>query len=892
MKNAPSNQRISNRWPWLLLLFASLLLGAAVTYLERDSLTLHLVNQMLRPYDIEVIRIDGARLSLTTLDVDTIEIRIPQSPDLQTIKRAQLHFDKFELIRGNFNSLTADQATLSIPFLGSEEGLHASVNDLNVACQSAQVCSGSAQLQIDVGAVDVKEGGLQSSASQLSSSLNFSYKAGQLNLSLPPGLQILFESASYGDFRLEQLALASSQEWQAQLNLAEQTFLLTAGSTSLTFDTEGPVNAEVRISHIIGSCSGLDNCEAEAHLQLNVNSFESEELGLVIAGLGFVGDLKLRYQASDLNLIIPADFKVTLATANYGDFRLEQLVLDSSQDWQAQLNLAEQTLALNAGSTNLVFDTQGIMDSKVSISQMIGSCSALNNCEAKGRMDLMMNSFESQESGLAVAGLGVVSDVELRFQDSNLNVIMPADASVILASGDYPGYRIEQLEVMTQALWQIDVNLPEQSASINAGSTLFKLPVFRTRTDSETPSLSGLTLHLQQLDMHFDLSTTQSRPWHQQLSGSAELDASQVYTTLAPYNFWPYQWHTHVQWLNADQLLIELLAKHSENPLFSIKLDHSINNKQGKANFKLEALNFSPAGAHLSSYISPLPVDADLLDGSVALEGNVAWHADPASNIWQPEGQIQLELRKLAGFMDEIVFSGLEASSVWSLRPDYSIATQSAFVLNIREIDPGIPLINVQSSVSVDSASGLIHLRSPHAEVFGGTVSADRIEIFLPQENRAEELGETFDIAIEAIDIAQVLSLSAYEQVSATGIISGVLPVRFKGLKPVIEAGQLSASQQGGSIRYDQGGIASGNQNLDLVYQALEHYQYDSLSAGVDFDEHGELILALQMRGQSPNVGQGQRINLNLNISDNIPALLQSLQAADNMAERLQDMLE
>ncbi len=213
-------------------------------------------------------------------------------------------------------------------------------------------------------------------------------------------------------------------------------------------------------------------------------------------------------------------------------------------------------------------------------------------------------------------------------------------------------------------------------------------------------------------------------------------------------------------------------------------------------------------------------------------------------------------------------------------------------MLNIREIDPGIPLFNVQSSVSLDSASGLIHLRSPHAEVFGGTVSTDRIDVFLPQENRAEELGETFDIAIADIDIAQVLSLSAYEQVSATGIISGLLPVRFKGLTPVIEAGKLSASQQGGSIRYDQGGIASGNQNLDLVYQALEHYQYDSLSAGVDFDEHGELNLALQMRGQSPNVGQGQRINLNLNISDNIPALLQSLQAADNMAERLQDMLE
>jgi hypothetical protein len=176
--------------------------------------------------------------------------------------------------------------------------------------------------------------------------------------------------------------------------------------------------------------------------------------------------------------------------------------------------------------------------------------------------------------------------------------------------------------------------------------------------------------------------------------------------------------------------------------------------------------------------------------------------------------------------------------------------------------------------------------------VFGGTASTDSVFIELPDEDATAVPGDIFIVDINAIDVAQVLSLSAYRQVGATGIISGSLPVRLKGLTPLIEGGQLSASAQGGSIRYDQGQGASGNQNLDLVYQALEHYQYDSLSAGVDFDALGELSLSLQMQGQSPNVGQGQRINLNLNISDNIPALLQSLQAADNIAERLQDLLE
>jgi hypothetical protein len=287
-----------------------------------------------------------------------------------------------------------------------------------------------------------------------------------------------------------------------------------------------------------------------------------------------------------------------------------------------------------------------------------------------------------------------------------------------------------------------------------------------------------------------------------------------------------------------------------------------------------------------------LPFEADLLDGTINLDGNISWQIDDSTLAWAPTGQMRLQLADIAGFADEIAFAGLTATSVWDLHEDLSVTTQAPFLLNIRELDPGIPLLNLQSTVSLDTANRTIHLESPQLEVFGGAASTDSIHIVLPVENSAATPGEVFIVEINGIDLAQVLSLSAYQQVGATGIISGTLPARLQGLTPLIEGGQLTASQQGGSIRYDQGSATTGNQSLDLVYQALEYYQYDTLSAGVDFDELGELVLSLQMLGQSPNVGQGQRINLNLNISDNIPALLQSLQAADNITERFQDLIE
>ena len=53
-----------------------------------------------------------------------------------------------------------------------------------------------------------------------------------------------------------------------------------------------------------------------------------------------------------------------------------------------------------------------------------------------------------------------------------------------------------------------------------------------------------------------------------------------------------------------------------------------------------------------------------------------------------------------------------------------------------------------------------------------------------------------------------------------------------------------------------------------------------------------KLQLASLLRRFNPRRGNGQRINLNLNISDNIPALLQSLQSGRSIAEALERKLQ
>ncbi len=683
MKNPDPVHRNTYHWQrYLLLPVIGLLAGSLWIYLQKESLPVSLANRILAPYGVEVITISGARFSWDSIHADIIELRVPQSTDIQRVEQFQLEFELLELLSGHIKSLTVQQARVLMPVNGSVEGIEARMTDISLLCDLMQQCTGNATLDID------------------------------------------------------------------------------------------------------------------------------------------------------------------------------------------------------------------IEDSNISIRNITLSCRTLSDCDASAHLGIQLNTYELLEPGISLAGVSVDSNFELQYRSSEITITLPAGPLFTWVSADYAQNRVEQLEAFANDRLQIRIDLQSRQASLIADNVIIRLPVVRTFTDTDAASLSGLTAHLQQLHAHLDFAGPTDRSLLQQLSVSASLQISQVYTTLIPYNLWPYLWASQIEWSDADQLQIKLDVLHSDQPLMSIVAQHSTAANSGNATFTMGELNFSPAGSRLSSYVAPLPFEADLLDGTINLDGNLSWQMDDISLGWAPSGQLRLHLTDLAGFADEIVFAGLTATSAWDLHEDSSVTTQAPFLLNIRELDPGIPLRNLQSTVSLDTASRTIHLDSPQAQVFGGTASTDSIHIVLPEGNSAAAPSEVFNVEIDGIDLAQVLSLSAYQQVGATGIISGTLPVRLQGLTPLIEGGQLTTSQQGGSIRYDQGSATTGNQSLDLVYQALEHYQYDTLSAGVDFDELGELVLSLQMQGQSPNVGQGQRINLNLNISDNIPALLQSLQAADNITERLQDLLE
>lgn len=53
----------------------------------------------------------------------------------------------------------------------------------------------------------------------------------------------------------------------------------------------------------------------------------------------------------------------------------------------------------------------------------------------------------------------------------------------------------------------------------------------------------------------------------------------------------------------------------------------------------------------------------------------------------------------------------------------------------------------------------------------------------------------------------------------------------------------------------------------------------------------GDLNLLVALQGSSPDVVDRRSINLNLNVSENLPALMESLQASEAFSKRIQQQL-
>jgi hypothetical protein len=314
-----------------------------------------------------------------------------------------------------------------------------------------------------------------------------------------------------------------------------------------------------------------------------------------------------------------------------------------------------------------------------------------------------------------------------------------------------------------------------------------------------------------------------------------------------------------------------LVNSDRDKPLFSLSAEHHLETRLGTARIQSQSNSFDRRGNRLSRHFSHWPFKWDLYHGAVSTNAGLSWHAGEES--FQLQGSFRQGLKEVAGVYGDVGFIGLDGDLAAEFRLPNQLQTTREASLSLKTLEVGVPIEDISTRFQLDIAQKKLTLLSAQGQVFGGRIwTSDAIY----QAGRAEN---RFDIGVDGLQLAQLLALAGYDAVQGSGAISGLLPVNINEAGVIMERGMLAAKAPGGVLRYQAELAADTSPAMKQVIAALDNYHYNILQTEADYLDNGDLVLEMQMRGRNPDYEKGRPIHLNLTVTDNIPKLLESLQA-------------
>ncbi len=244
----------------------------------------------------------------------------------------------------------------------------------------------------------------------------------------------------------------------------------------------------------------------------------------------------------------------------------------------------------------------------------------------------------------------------------------------------------------------------------------------------------------------------------------------------------------------------------------------------------------------------------------------------------------ELELRDLSGIYDRTVFTGLTTTlKLFSQGTVWKVETGD---LKLQQINHGLvmgPLeLNAQyQTTAPDWFKGQLDLKQLQLALFGGQVKVAEQQIDLSKDAKVL-------LQMDKLQLAELLKQHPSADMTGQGTLSGTLPLSIEQGKLTVAQGSVAALEPGGKIAYQSQkaqAMAASNQGMKIVMQALQNFHFSVLSAGVSYSKEGLLLLALKLEGNNPDFEKGRAVNFSINLEENLPAMITSLQLSGQVSE-------
>lgn len=431
-----------------------------------------------------------------------------------------------------------------------------------------------------------------------------------------------------------------------------------------------------------------------------------------------------------------------------------------------------------------------------------------------------------------------------------------------------------------QAGWRVTELTSDLTLSGHADGNAIELTLGQG-SQLQAATLKGADLNAQTLQIGLGGSTVNLQMQagtlqHWQFKGPLNLST----TRLEQANLQPQGWRLQGQ-LDAADLAGTLRGTLSNDSELQLNLDARLDAAQ---NLQLKATLgelFLRSGNPLAKTLVQWPELLDLNSGRLNATANLALAA--GSNA--PSIDLDLTGKGLGGIYDRSELSGVDTRLQFKLaRQRFDLYVEQ---LKIQQANPGLPIgpleARVRYSAPLASAGkGTLEVNLAQTALMGGHVTLTPGQWDLAAGN------QLFPIQIRGLELQQLFTLYPAEGLAGSGTLDGDLPVRLGQNGIEVEQGHIEARKPGGRLQFSSEKIkALGRSNpaMQLVTQSLEDFKFTTLNSSVDYDQHGKLSLAMRLEGQNPAIENGRPIHFNINLEEDIPNLLASLQLTDRVNE-------
>jgi len=307
------------------------------------------------------------------------------------------------------------------------------------------------------------------------------------------------------------------------------------------------------------------------------------------------------------------------------------------------------------------------------------------------------------------------------------------------------------------------------------------------------------------------------------------------------------------------------------------KMKHNLNSGRGTLTSQLQGLEFRQKETYLPNIFEAWPYPFDVFSGQLALGSTLSWDAS------QVRVKGRLQLKDVGGFYDTNLFYGLNTELIFDgPLADIKVVAEQ---FKIDSLDVGIPIENV--TFSLQSTANSLQVKDFKAELFGGQVGQKLVTYDWTQDENELLL------QLQGVQLSELLQLEL--GVEGYAILDGQLPLKITRDGVTMKLGQVQARSPGGVIKY-QGGqslsSAAANVGVAFALDALQNFHFDVLDVKADYAEDGQLRLEAALLGRNPDLQEQRPVRFNINIQENIPALVKSLKLTQHISDDIERRLK